>query len=89
MKYYMIKEGLPDLHHIYIKHYLGDKLDIFLLFRDGVNEDFAITDKGLQKQFWNFFNTLEQFGYVYSAEETLAFMEEKLAGYKEKLYCQG
>lgn len=86
MKYYMIKEGLPDLHHIYIKHYLGDKVDIFLLFREGFNEDFMITDKGLQKRFWDFFNCLERFGYVYSTEETLAFMEEKTAGYQEKLH---
>lgn len=84
MNYFMIKEGLPGLHNIYIKQEHADKLDVYLLFKDGITENFRIVDEGLQKHFWNFFMCLERFGYTYSAQETLAYMEEQLEEYQKK-----
>lgn len=87
-QYFMIKDSeLPEMQNLCIRQISGKekKLVICMLFEEGMQERFEIKDEGLQQQFWNFFEYLEKYGYIYNAEETLAYMESVLWEYKKRL----
>lgn len=85
--YYMVKDGeLPVMKNLYIEQMANGeekKLVIDMHFEEGMKERFLIKDEGLQEQFWNFFTYLEKGGYVYSAEETLAYMKKVCREYQK------
>lgn len=87
--FYVKKEKkLPLMRNLYIEQIVDKKprLYMHLYFERGMKEAFKIDNKEIQECFLNFFRHLEKGGYVYSKEESLAYMQRVLEEYKK--YCK-
>lgn len=87
LTHYMIKDGkLPVLRNLYVEQAKDDtqKMIVDLHFQEGDKERCMMLDNGFGKQFCEFFEYLKVGGYVYSAEETVAYMKEVLEEYLGK-----
>ncbi|MBO5303049.1 MAG: hypothetical protein J6A92_03265 [Lachnospiraceae bacterium] len=84
--YFMVKDKeFPSMKNLYIEQMVGsmEKLELGLCLKDGVKEQLRIKNAGIQKQFLNFCSYLEEGGYVYTQNETLAYMKQILQEYKK------
>lgn len=79
----LLREGFLDLKGIHIeqKQWQQEALCIELHYEKDRKEEIEILDKDIQEEFRMFCNCLQQVGYLYCEEETLAYMEDLLWRY--------
>ena len=82
--YILLKDDFADMQGICVEQRYSEngQLHIYISLEEGKKEEIAIADPDIREEYARFFGYLKGSWFVYSEEETLAYMKKELRRYR-------